>query len=73
MALYCAWRYGGEDPWKTYNLLDADYRPLWAPDRPPVRPKFPTRLRSFMYACGQVAAKLDGKMNETGGHTSGGR
>jgi hypothetical protein len=60
--LFCAWRYGGEDPWKTYNLLDADYRPMWAPDLAPVRPQRPTRVRAFMYSCAKVAAIMDGKM-----------
>lgn len=56
--MFCAWRYGNEDPWKTYNFLGADFRPVWDPKLPPVRPKNPTRLRSFMYACGSVAAKM---------------
>lgn len=30
--LFLAWRYGGEDPYKLYNGLDADYRPLGHPD-----------------------------------------
>ena len=69
-ALYSAWRYGGTDPWRLYNLLDADFRPLWDPKLAPVRPLTPTRLRAFMYACGRVAAKMDGStMKATSGNT----
>lgn len=59
-----AWRYGGEDPWRMFNRLDSDYRPLNALSRRPTRPQYPTRLRSFMYACGQIAGLLDGKLRE---------
>lgn len=57
--LFLAWLHGGEDPWRLYNMLDADYRPLWKPDAAPMRPKTPTRLRAFMYACAQVAATME--------------
>lgn len=26
--MYLAWRYGGADPYRLYNSLDEDYRPL---------------------------------------------
>lgn len=41
-------------------MLDGDYRPVATPDRKPVRPRFPTRVRAFSYACALVAAQLDG-------------
>lgn len=63
-----AWRYGGEDPWRLYNALDADYRPLEHPERPPMRPRYPTRLRSFMYACAEMAAIMDNRMSDTIGN-----
>jgi hypothetical protein len=48
-----------------FNLLDEDYRPVWAPDLPAVRPRTPTRRKAFMYACALVAAKMEGKVDET--------
>lgn len=61
--IYCAWRYGSEDPWRLFNSLDADYRRLWDPSLPPMRPRHPDRLQNFMLACGKVAAIADGKMD----------
>lgn len=72
--LFCAWRYGGEDPWRLYHGLDAEYRLLRAPDRPPVRPKFPSRVKAFMYACAEVAANMEGvKRKVTDGRAGRGR
>lgn len=43
-------------------MLDRDYKPLAAPDFPAVRPRYPSRVGTFVYACGRVAAIMDGKM-----------
>lgn len=69
--MFAAWRYGGEDPWRLYNLLDAAYRPLANPTRAPVRPKFPMRVRAFMYACARAALIMEGKMDATSGSGGG--
>lgn len=63
--MFCAWRYGREDPWRLYNRLGVDYRPLWDPSLPPKLPRHPSRYRAFMYACGKAAAILDRKMKDT--------
>lgn len=63
--IFCAWRYGGEDPWRLFNKLDSGYRRLSNVELPALRPHFPDRLRAFMYACGKVAAILDGKVKDT--------
>lgn len=64
--LYCGWRYGGEDPWRLRHMLDSDYRRVADPSLPAVRPRYPGRVRSFMYACAKVAVIIDGKMKDTG-------
>ena len=66
--MFLAWRYGGEDPYRTYNGLDADYRPLGQPHEEPRAPKYPTRLRMFLYGCGMVGYDNDTKF--AGGKTS---
>jgi hypothetical protein len=60
--LFLAWRYGGEDPYKTYNGLDADYRPLGHPDQEPRLPRYPSRLRHFLYGAGLFAAEIEAKL-----------
>jgi hypothetical protein len=60
--LFLAWRYGGEDPYRTYNGLDEDYRPLGHPEEAPRPPTYPTRLRHFLYGCGLAALKNDSKL-----------
>jgi hypothetical protein len=60
--LWAAWRFGGEDPWRTYNMLDAEYRPIGSPDLPAIRPRHPRRLKAFLYACARASARFDGKM-----------
>lgn len=47
-----------------FNRLDADYRRLWDPSLNPLRPRYPDRLKAFMYACGKVAAIIDGKVKD---------
>ena len=63
--IFCAWRYGGEDPWRLYNRLDADYRRVWDPSLPVVRPRHPDRVQRWMYAMAKVAAIMDQKMKDT--------
>lgn len=56
-----AWRYGSEDPYRLFNMLDAEYRPWAGGDpRPPARPG---RVRAFIYACAQVAAEEEAKLH----------
>jgi hypothetical protein len=62
--VWAAWRYGGEDPWRLFNMLDSGYRPLRDPERPAFRPARPSRVRAFMYACGRVALKIEGKVEQ---------
>jgi hypothetical protein len=61
-----AWRYGREDPYRLYNMLDANYKPWGGGNpRPPLHP---TRLRAFLYACAEVAAEEEAKL--AGGRVS---
>jgi len=60
--LFLAWRYGGDDPYRTYNGLGEDYRPLGHPELPAHPPRYPTRLRHFVYGCGLFAAEHDAKL-----------
>ena len=60
--LFLAWRYGGNDPYRTYNGLDEDYRPLGHPEEAPRPPIFPSRVRHFVYGCGLVAIANEGKL-----------
>lgn len=62
--MFFAWRYGSEEPWRLYNGLDSDYRRLHDPALPAVRPRYPDRLRAFMYGCGKAAAIMEGKMKD---------
>lgn len=48
--LYLAWRYGGHDPYRLYNRLREDYRPLEDPSAEPCPPPNPARLASVIYA-----------------------
>lgn len=58
-------------------MLDADYRPLTPREdgtlRDPVRPRFPTRYRAWMYAMAATSAIMDGRMKETTGSAGRGR
>ena len=60
--LFLAWRYGREDPYRTYNGLDADYRPSVTPRRNRARRMYPTRLRHFLYGAGLFAMDMDAKL-----------
>jgi hypothetical protein len=53
--LYLAWKHGGLDPYRLFNCLRDDYRPLERPDQEPLPPVFPTRLRSVIYAFAAIA------------------
>lgn len=59
--MFLAWRYGGEDPYRTYNGLGEDYRPLGQPQEEPRLPTYPSRLRMFLYGCGMVGYDNDAK------------
>jgi hypothetical protein len=39
------------DPYKLFNGLDEQYVPLARRGEGPRRPPFPSRVRSFVYAC----------------------
>lgn len=54
-ALYAAWRFGGADPYRTFNSLDADYRPIGDRDAEPRPPPSPWRIRMFTYGCAMYA------------------
>ena len=59
--LWCAWRFGGSDPFRLFNGLDDAYRPLdTGRGDSPRRPAHPSRVRSFMYAAALVAAERHG-------------
>lgn len=56
-----AWRYGGEDPYRLFHMLDANYVP-WGGGLP-TPPQYPSRLRAFLYACGQVAWEVEAELH----------
>lgn len=58
--MWAAWHFGGEDPWRLYNMLDEDYRPVAAPERGPIRPQNPRRVKAFLYACANYSARTAG-------------
>lgn len=60
--MFLAWRYGNEDPYRVYNGLDRQYRPLSQPDQLARPPTYPTRLRHFVYGCGLYAMDNEGKL-----------
>lgn len=59
--LFYTWKASGADPYRIYNGLDTDYRPLGQPDAAPRPPRFPERVRAFVYACGLYARELERK------------
>lgn len=54
------------DPYRVYNGLDGDYRPLGHPDEPPRPPTYPSRLRHFLYGCGLYAMETEAKLAQGG-------
>lgn len=48
--LYLAWKHGGMDPYRLFNSLRDDYRPLERPEAEPLPPPHPERLRNVIYA-----------------------
>jgi hypothetical protein len=56
-----AWRYGNEDPYRLYNMLDGRYVPWGGGESRP--PAHPSRLRAFVYACAEVAFEEDAKLS----------
>jgi hypothetical protein len=50
--IFNVWRTTGQNPYCLYNELDSSYRPVHDPEQPPRPPRFPERVRLFLYACG---------------------
>lgn len=71
--LFFTWKASGTDPYRLYNGLDESYRPLGQPDAEPRPPRFPERLRTFLYACGMYAHELDRKTAIEGAAAAAGR
>jgi hypothetical protein len=57
--IFNVWRTTGQDPYQLYNELDTSYRPVDDPSQPPRPPRFPERVRLFLYACGQRQFQLE--------------
>lgn len=57
--LFYLWKQSGADPYKVYNGLGPDYRPLHDPAAEPRPPRFPQRVKAFLYACGKYARELE--------------
>jgi hypothetical protein len=76
-ALWTAWHYGGEEPFRLYRMLDENYRPIWNPALEPEFPRHPQRVRHFIYGLGRASAIIEGKMEDKmplrGGRASAGR
>jgi hypothetical protein len=51
--LYLAWRYGGNDPYRLHNGLDAEMRPVGGGEVCP--PPRPWRVKAFLFGCGIAA------------------
>lgn len=62
--MWAAWHYGGEDPYRLYNMLGSDYRPLWAPHAAAIPPRYPERLQRFMYGLARASAIMEGKLKD---------
>jgi hypothetical protein len=43
------------DPYRLFNGLEQDYRPIGRPDEDPRPPLFPSRLRSMIYGFALIA------------------
>lgn len=56
--LYLAWKHGGHDPYRLFNRLRDDYRPLEDPAGEPLPPPHPERVANVIYAFA-VAAERD--------------
>jgi hypothetical protein len=57
--LFLTWKASGADPYQLYNGLDASYRPIGQPDAEPRPPRFPERVRCFIYAMASYARELE--------------
>lgn len=55
--LYLAWKHSGADPYRLFNALRDDYRPLERPEREPLPPPYPERLRNVIYAFATFAER----------------
>jgi hypothetical protein len=60
-SLYLVWRKTGQDPYRLYNMLGDDYRPLDG-EGEPRRPLYPSRVVAFLIACGRQAWEDDVKL-----------
>jgi hypothetical protein len=61
-VLFLSWRGAAHDPYRLYNGLDEFYRPLGHPDAEPRPPRFPSRIRHFVYGCALANQELDAKL-----------
>jgi hypothetical protein len=55
--LYLAWKHSGLDPYRLFNSLREDYRPLEDPAAEPLPPPHPERLRNVVYAFAAFAER----------------
>lgn len=60
--LYLAWKHSGADPYRLFNALREDYCPLERPDREPLPPPHPERLRNVIYAFAVFAERETSEM-----------
>lgn len=57
--IFNVWRTTGQDPYQLYNELTPDYRPVYDPKQDPRPPKFPERIRLFLYAAGSRQFQIE--------------
>lgn len=57
--MYQAWRHGGHDPYRLFNMLDENYCPPGG--GPPQPPPFPSRVRAVIYAFAEYADESEKK------------
>jgi hypothetical protein len=65
--LFLAWYHAGRCPYRLYNMLDEQYRPIGEVDEDggpaaPRPPLYPLRLRAFEYACALYAAEYAARL-----------
>lgn len=57
--LYLAWKHGGHDPYRLYNMLDETYRPVDDPTAEPHPPLLPSRVQNVVYAFAATANEVE--------------
>lgn len=57
--LAIAWRHSGASPYAMFNGLDSTLRPWGHPEFDPAPPAYPSRVKSFTYACAVYAEEMD--------------